>query len=105
MPSNAWSLFKKGHRHVQISNKLPGNAELTVHCKSGNKDLGAHTVGANQFYDFPFSVNFFATTLYFCGLHWRGGNVVDDFFIAYRDEGRCWELCYWEARADGVYGV
>ncbi|OWM80114.1 S-protein homolog 2-like [Punica granatum] len=99
--SNAWSLPKT---RVRIYNKLPGNAELTIHCKSGDEDLGSHVIGANSYYEFGF-IDTFSNKLYFCGLHWRGGSMVNDFYRSDRDSNRCHKECKWGATERGVLGI
>ncbi|PKI64259.1 hypothetical protein CRG98_015369 [Punica granatum] len=91
--------------NVSTSNQLPNGAPFTIHGKSGDDDLGSHVIGAGQSYGFSFKVNFFETTLFFCGVGWQGGQVEFDIYEAKRDFGlRCNNECKWQVRGDAVVG-
>ncbi|XP_031374191.1 S-protein homolog 27-like [Punica granatum] len=78
---------------------------FTIHCKSKNDDLKTHVVEPGQKYGFRFRVDFFGTTLFFCGAKWHGGHVVFDIYKADRDDMyRCPYHCRWEARGDAIVG-
>ncbi|PKI64257.1 hypothetical protein CRG98_015367 [Punica granatum] len=89
------------HISVSISNQLPNGAPFTIHCKSKDDDLGTHVIGAGQSYEFSFRINFWETTLFFCGLGKQGGHV--DFDI-YKVPYRC-DDCKWQVRGDAVVGL
>ncbi|KAF4372882.1 S-protein homolog 24-like [Cannabis sativa] len=89
---------------VQIFNNLNDEVQLTVHCRSGDDDLGAHVLASNQEYEFKFRINFTGTTLYSCSLTWIGGTGSYQLFKASRDSDRCASKCVWRAHNDGIYG-
>ncbi|OWM70949.1 S-protein homolog 6-like [Punica granatum] len=92
---------------VEIFNYLPDGANLNIHCKSGDDDLGNQVVRSGEIYSFQFRVNFWGTTLFFCGASWQGGQVEFDIFRVKRDItlGRCYDLCRWEAHKDAIVGL
>lgn len=89
---------------VRIYNKLGDGLNLTIHCKSKDDDLGVHVVTDSNCYHWKFRVNFFATTLFFCGLTWSDGSGVFDIYKATRDLYRCPTMCIWEVLIDGTHG-
>ncbi|OWM73851.1 S-protein homolog 5-like [Punica granatum] len=89
---------------VEVNNSLPGDASFNIHCKSKDDDLGIHIIGVYQNYKFKFKVNFWATTLFFCGIRWQGGGVTFDIYYAKRDLNRCPHHCLWLVREVGVMG-
>lgn len=93
-------------KFVRVLNKLEStNTEfnLTVHCKSKDDDLGAHVLRHDQYFEWSFYVNFWGTTLFFCGLNWHDASKSFDAYKLRRDKKRC-NHCLWEVRNDGVYG-
>ncbi|KAL6292379.1 hypothetical protein ACE6H2_000521 [Prunus campanulata] len=56
--------------HVNITNDLGGDLTLTIHCKSGDHDLGAHVLPPLISYEFVFRPNMWWTTQYFCSVEW-----------------------------------
>ncbi|XP_031374985.1 S-protein homolog 5-like [Punica granatum] len=91
--------------NVDIANKLPNGATFTIHCKSGNDDLGTHVIGAGKSYGFSFKINVTGSTLFFCGVSWQGGQVEFDIYNTSRDDGkRCSDECKWLAKEDAVVG-
>lgn len=91
---------------VEIFNRLPNGESFTIHCKSADDDLGVHVIAPGQSSKIRFRTNFFQTTLFFCGVKWKGGHIEFDIFDAKRDEvtGRCNPYCKWEARGDAIVG-
>lgn len=84
-----------------------GNLDLTVHCKSGDDDLGKHVLRHGQSYGFNFGNSIFKSTLFFCGFTWSGKLHYFDIF---KDDNRrtsdC-NLCEWKILKAGpcrVYG-
>ncbi|GAV70659.1 Self-incomp_S1 domain-containing protein, partial [Cephalotus follicularis] len=88
-------------------NKLTGNNNLDVHCKSADDDLGVHSLpNHGDTYEFGFHLNFFGTTLFFCNLWYGNFHVVFDAFITSEKFvlEQCGEtICMWEAQDDGIY--
>lgn len=91
--------------HVRIYNNLGGD-DLTIHCKSKNDDLGTHVIYNNQCYTWKFRINIWESTLFFCGLSWKGGSGVYDIYKARRDYNkvRCMKECDWFVTKDGIEG-
>lgn len=93
--------------HVCIINDMPSDPPpLTVHCKSGDDDIGSKDLLLHEEYRWSFRVNFWETTLFFCSARWGGGKrTYIDAFVAIRDERRCRKnrYCLWSVREDGFY--
>lgn len=87
---------------VKIINDLARRSQLTVHCKSGNDDLGSHVLSFRQKYSFDFIPHPFGGSLYFCGVTFNGKSHR---FDAYRDDGKnyiyCNVDCVWKIREKG----
>jgi hypothetical protein len=93
-------------KHVSIKNRLGSGKNLSIHCKSGDDDLGAQNIADGQEYGFSFNVNFFRTTLFFCSLAWE--KVPQYHIEAYsyaKDHVRCDSGCSWIVAAEGIYGL
>lgn len=90
---------------VWIYNNLGPALDLTIHCKFKKDDLGTHVILYQSNYQWSFHVNFWETTLFFCGLSWQEGSGVFDIFVAMRDEYRCPYQCNWIACTDGMHGL
>ncbi|GAV63238.1 LOW QUALITY PROTEIN: Self-incomp_S1 domain-containing protein, partial [Cephalotus follicularis] len=86
---------------VQITNQMASN--VTIHCKSKNDDLGIHVISSGQSYGWGFKVNFWQTTLFFCGFTTEKGRGVYDIYKARRDNLRCLDgnTCFWDVEDDG----
>ncbi|XP_021907280.1 S-protein homolog 6-like [Carica papaya] len=102
-----WNLQPWRRQHVKIVNQLGDNRPLTVHCKSGDDDLGFHILAAGKEYEFGFQINMMGTTLFWCNF-WddRKHHAVFDVFDAkatftVEQCGNNW--CTWEPRDDGFY--
>lgn len=80
--------------HVNITNDLGGDLTLTIHCKSGDDDLGAHVLPPLISYEFVFRPNMWWTTQYFCSVEWPGASHYIDIYIQKRDQDRC-DICMW----------
>ncbi|KAJ4829655.1 hypothetical protein Tsubulata_013249, partial [Turnera subulata] len=83
--------------YVSIANTLEDKSDFTIHCKSGDDDLGVHTIKEGGKYEWSFRVNFWGTTLYFCRVTTKHGSGVYDLYDASRDNtrenGNVWTLC------------
>ncbi|GAV64192.1 Self-incomp_S1 domain-containing protein, partial [Cephalotus follicularis] len=83
---------------------------VTIHCKSKNDDLGIHVISSGQSYGWGFKINFWQTTLFFCGFTTEKGRGVYDIYKASRDNLRCLNdygsgnTCFWDVEDDGVHG-
>lgn len=88
---------------IHISNELPPNSQLKLHCASKNDDLGNHTLIVGQEYTWSFCENFIPNTLFYCDATWGSKKCHFDAFSSAWN-GRCSHgKCYWEAREDGFY--
>ncbi|GAV89135.1 Self-incomp_S1 domain-containing protein, partial [Cephalotus follicularis] len=76
---------------------------VTIHCKSRDDDLGWHVISKGNFVKWWFRLNFWETTLYFCGITTQYGGGVYDIYKAKRDMKRC-HFCNWVVQQDGVHG-
>lgn len=70
---------------VRITNDLERNVDLTVHCKSGDDDLGVHVLRPKGSYSFKFGTNFFGGTLFFCSFRWDKNFRYYDVYKEQRD--------------------
>ncbi|KAL4032857.1 hypothetical protein IC575_005940 [Cucumis melo] len=87
---------------VNITNALTSKDQLTVHCKSGDDDLGVHQLQPLGGYAFTFRPNFIGTTLFYCTFHWPGWSHSFDIYKDSRDRNRCNGLCLWIVGEQGV---
>ncbi|KAK4342862.1 hypothetical protein RND71_038678 [Anisodus tanguticus] len=96
---------------VHITNNLPNNTKpLTIHCKSGDDDLGHKVLQKNEEFSFSFRRKvIIGSTLYFCHFWWDKKNKVFDVFNNHIAEKDCGNVnpnlneCYWLVQADGFY--
>ncbi|XP_022137291.1 S-protein homolog 1-like [Momordica charantia] len=96
------------HWQVTIRNYLKGSANLTVHCKSKDDDLGEHVIEFRGRYEWKFKENFWQTTLFWCNFKSMYGHASGEVFwpeksdwLAYRCD---FSNCIWVARGDqGIY--
>ncbi|KAG4992705.1 hypothetical protein AAZX31_09G238200 [Glycine max] len=64
-------------KNTTVTNSLEGGSDLTLHCKSGDNDLGVQVLHPNASFEF-------------------------DIFDADRDPGRCPDkICIWAIKEDG----
>ncbi|XP_004513501.1 S-protein homolog 5-like [Cicer arietinum] len=92
---------------VIISNGLavpPTPTTMTLHCQSKDDDLGFHTLGFAESYQFSFKPEFtvFKNTLFFCSFTWPGNPLRHylDIYSEKRDLDRC-RTCKWKIVNDG----
>ncbi|KAE9595785.1 putative plant self-incompatibility S1 [Lupinus albus] len=93
---------------VSVRNYLPNGLNATIHCKSGDDDVGVHVVPNCIFneppYKLRFNPNIFHTTLYFCGISWKEASMVYDLYTYKRDHERCGHDCLWDIQKGGIMG-
>ena len=88
---------------VNITNALTHKDQLTVHCKSGDDDLGVHQLSHLASYAFNFRPNFWGTTLFYCNFQWTGFSHYFDIYKDIRDREKCnYTLCLWIVGEQGV---
>lgn len=92
---------------VKITNGMVPDTTLTVHCKSGDNDLGPQTLLKGQSFTFNFKVNLMKTTKFFCNFQWMSNDKVEsrwaDIFDAQNKETSSCTTCDWEVKnPDGV---
>ncbi|XP_038718841.1 S-protein homolog 18-like [Tripterygium wilfordii] len=64
---NAWSLNPPQKEFVNVTNDLGPGIDLSLHCKSGNDDLGKHILKYHgDGYGFHFCSNVWGTTQFYC---------------------------------------
>jgi len=89
------------HVNVIITNKVEGNEDLYVHCKSKDDDLGLHLLHTNQTFRWGFGTHIFFRTLFFCSFRWRNGPLL--YYDIYK-QGRDFEICnncFWDIHKAG----
>ena len=90
------SIFQNPEITVKITNALKVQNQLTVHCKSGNDDLGVHKLTPWARYYFSFHPNLWGSTLFYCSFHWPGSSYYFDIYKDKRDRKNCENvLCSW----------
>ncbi|KAK9713465.1 hypothetical protein RND81_06G029100 [Saponaria officinalis] len=105
LPAHAGEISLETY-HIVISNGLkPGQAPVVVHCKSRDDDLGSKPLNRpGDIYAWHFTVNYSASTLYFCHFYWNDKDISFDTFnfgIAFKCKES--ENVYWDVREDGFY--
>ncbi|OVA13123.1 Plant self-incompatibility S1 [Macleaya cordata] len=94
--------------HVYVTNSLPKDTNMVIHCKSKDDDLGEHSIPYNQTYTWSFHLNYSRSTLFWCRIgYWdaKAGRVVQGSFKMYefvRDFG-CTLHCFRFVQTDGIY--
>ncbi|XAR60197.1 hypothetical protein NMG60_11033459 [Bertholletia excelsa] len=93
---------------VEVMNRLGGGRRLSIHCRSGDDDLGYHSLEEEREMAWSFSPNIWATTLFYCEVRWDGCGSDWKSFDAYdeqRDYWRCSSRCLWMINKEGsLYG-
>ncbi|KAK6914270.1 Plant self-incompatibility S1 [Dillenia turbinata] len=84
---------------VSIINQMGSGIVLTVHCKSGDDDLGDHLLQQNEEYGFRFRPSFWGNTLYFCSFKWWDQFKYFDVYIYKRHDCR---ICKYVALQEGL---
>ncbi|KAI4294806.1 hypothetical protein MLD38_037813 [Melastoma candidum] len=103
---HAWPYIALVPTYVLINNAIPEAPQLTVHCRSGDDDLGYHVLSLTDSYDFHFKPNFWGRTLFYCQFNWLNESRYFDIYIQKRDYSRCSALCIWWIKSEGpCYGV
>lgn len=89
--------------HVRIINNLPDNMDLTVHCKSGEDDLGTQVLSYLSSYEFRFNPNIWGTTQFYCSMAWPSNLHYFDIYIHRRDYKCYWSkhVCMWRVTPQG----
>ena len=95
------------HYNVYIFNNLNRDT-LRLHCASKDDDLGNHVLPINGNFHFGFKMNFFASTLFWCGFNFspvNHGGSYDVFWAGQKFIAACGpdRNCTWSARNDGLY--
>ncbi|CAI0549128.1 unnamed protein product [Linum tenue] len=86
---------------VQVENRIEGGAELRVHCKSKDDDLGVRTLKTREYFVFKFRANIWGTTLFYCSMDWGEGKLHwFDIYTYERDYRRC-RHCVWIVKKNG----
>lgn len=90
---------------VHVINDLPANSSipLTIHCASGDDDLGYHFLNRHDDFHWDFCDNFFSRTLFFCHMWWGVNSKAFDVFNTDIKLQCNYEICSWVARRDGLY--
>ncbi|GFP81195.1 hypothetical protein PHJA_000262800 [Phtheirospermum japonicum] len=73
-------------------------SRLTIHCASGDDELGYHTLSVNEQFHWTFCA--LPHTLYFCHLWWEHKQKA---FVVFKTKIFYDDYNYWSARKDGIY--
>uniref|UniRef100_A0A7N0TCC8 S-protein homolog n=1 Tax=Kalanchoe fedtschenkoi TaxID=63787 RepID=A0A7N0TCC8_KALFE len=69
--------------HVRLFNKSERGVSMVEQCWSSDDDLGPHTVGFGQYYEFTFRPNWWGTTKFMCKVMFNNDGVWK-YFLAYK---------------------
>lgn len=91
------------HDSVDITNEMSG--AITVHCKSGDDNLGVHVLAPTQRYNFRFRMNVWGTTLFWCAFTSSTGRQksLEVWSATVMRHSPCGGKCYWSVREDGFW--
>lgn len=91
---------------VEIINDMNPSAELSVHCKSGDDDLGPHVLQNGDSYSFKFRVNFIQSTQFYCNFQWTSNGAVQshwfDIYDALNLKTSGCNKCIWKIRQNNL---
>ncbi|XP_022953901.1 S-protein homolog 5-like [Cucurbita moschata] len=96
--------------YVHLINDL-SSPDMTVHCKSGDDDLGFHHLHKGEDFQFHFKINFWKTTLFWCTVEKPNAYISFQCFWPERKSSwlrdRCKDgdvgSCIWRIKDDGIY--
>lgn len=101
-----FSCFIAKHWMIHITNNILD--DITISVKSGDTDLGNHTIPFNNKYEWSFCNRIDGRTLYVGSFSWR--SLFKSFELFNNDisrfchtHGARHENCYWLVRADGFW--
>lgn len=81
-------------------NDLQPGLDLTIHCRSGDDNLGIQVLRHHESMHFHFRNNIFDTTFFYCGFRWKDAFHRFEIYDELRDDDHCTE-CSWKLRKDG----
>lgn len=91
---------------VSIFNYMK-DAELVIHCKSKDDDLGEKHIAVGNHYYWMFKENFWQTTLFWCNFWSKYGHASGEVFWPEKGSyitDRCSKnTCNWAAVEQGIY--
>ena len=89
------------HKHVNVANSLEDNLDMYLHCRSGDDDLGEHTLHHGESFGWKFDHNFFGGTKFWCIFNWNGNQEERKFdvFVQSRDVEKGDTLNYYIVKA------
>nr|KYP64438.1 hypothetical protein KK1_019035 [Cajanus cajan] len=92
-----------GKVHVSVTNDLHGKAELALHCKSKNDDLGVQLLKYGETFSWKFNKNFFGGTQFYCSFLWikNAPLLWFDIYVQTRDDTECGDQCVWFVTESG----
>ena len=90
---------------VGLVNLLDSGADLTIHCKEKNNDLGYVTLKFKERYSFSFKINNIARNkLFFCSFQWSSSGPLLYFDVYVRSRDTC-EFCLWNIEEKGPCNI
>lgn len=95
--------LRKTDNRVRIINSLPEKSKpLTLHCASGDDDLGFHKITVGENYSWKFCPNISGSTLFFCHFWWNSKQVAFDVYKV-RSYKLNHTLNVFVVKSDGIY--
>ena len=88
-------------RTINITNYVwvdPSEVDITVHCKSGDNDLGEHVLPFKGSYTFRFRPK--GNSLFYCSFAWQNQFKRFDIYVDKRDHKLC-RVCKWFIKEGG----
>ncbi|KAM1909279.1 hypothetical protein ACFX13_038056 [Malus domestica] len=100
------TIFRK--IHIDVENRVLPKADVELHRKSKNDDLGSHVIPPSGADNFTFNDNLWDTTLFYCYMQWKrpDGKWVKGAFKIYepkRDLRHCMHRCKWQIHAKSIF--
>ncbi|KAL5757216.1 hypothetical protein ACOSQ2_021962 [Xanthoceras sorbifolium] len=89
---------------VVVRNSLGPGETMRIHCKSGNVDLGEHSLSNDESFEFSFTISWW--TMYRCNLYWDNDRRYEEihvFDVSRQDHEFCRPKCGWKIKQDGAY--
>ncbi|KAL7105778.1 hypothetical protein ACP275_07G066600 [Erythranthe tilingii] len=95
---------KRRSHSIKVFNRMSQDTTpVTVHCASGDYDVGNRTLYYRQDFNWQFKTNFWGTTLFFCRFWWGPKTKAFDVFKAKWDRDEYHHTYTYEVNEQGFY--
>ncbi|KAK4568822.1 hypothetical protein RGQ29_004296 [Quercus rubra] len=86
---------------MKITNDLENGLVLNLHCLYKDDDLGVHALSKGDAFEFNFRPSYSGSTLFHCGMDWRGATHHFDIYDFILDQNRCNPDCFRSVKEAG----